>query len=39
MSQLFLSIYAEAGIDGASSHSERRTLLTDLMGMAYLSRL
>ena len=30
MCQLFLNIYAEAGIDGASSHSGRRTLLTSL---------
>lgn len=28
--QLFLNIYAEAGIKGASSHSGRRTLLTNL---------
>lgn len=28
--QLFLKIYAECGIDGASSHSGRRTLITSL---------
>jgi len=28
--QLFLKIYAEAGITGASSHSGRRSLLTSL---------
>jgi integrase/recombinase XerD len=32
MCQLFLNIYAEAGIDGASSHSGRRSLLTKLAG-------
>ncbi len=32
MCQLFLNIYAEAGIDGASSHSGRRSLLTRLAG-------
>lgn len=30
MCQLFLDIYAECGIDGASSHSGRRSLLTSL---------
>lgn len=30
MCQLFLNIYEEAGIDGASSHSGRRSLLTNL---------
>ena len=30
MCQLFLNIYAECGIDGASSHSGRRSLLTNL---------
>jgi integrase/recombinase XerD len=30
MCQLFLNIYEEAGIDGASSHSGRRNLLTSL---------
>lgn len=32
MCQLFLNIYAETGIDGASSHTGRRTLLTKLAG-------
>jgi len=32
MCQLFLNIYAGAGIDGASSHSGRRSLLTNLAG-------
>ena len=30
MCQLFLDIYAECGLDGASSHSGRRSLLTSL---------
>ncbi len=30
MCQLFLNIYKECGIDGASSHSGRRSLLTNL---------
>jgi integrase/recombinase XerD len=30
MCQLFLNIYSSAGIDGASSHSGRRSLLTNL---------
>ena len=30
MCQLFLNIYAECGIEGASSHSGRRSLLTSL---------
>ena len=32
MCQLFLNIYESAGIDGASSHSGRRSLLTNLAG-------
>lgn len=32
MCQLFLNIYKECGIDGASSHSGRRSLLTNLAG-------
>lgn len=32
MCQLFLNIYKDAGIDGASSHSGRRSLLTNLAG-------
>jgi integrase/recombinase XerD len=30
MCQLFLDIYSECGLDGASSHSGRRSLLTTL---------
>lgn len=32
MCQLFLNIYKECGMDGASSHSGRRSLLTNLAG-------
>jgi integrase/recombinase XerD len=32
MCQLFLNIYKECGIEGASSHSGRRSLLTNLAG-------
>ena len=30
MAQLFLNIYRAAGFEGASSHSERRTFITEL---------
>ena len=37
MCQLFLNIYKECGIDGASSHSGRRSLLTNLAVLAEIA--
>jgi integrase/recombinase XerD len=39
MCQLLLNIYENAGIDGASSHSGRRTLLTQLAGKGIFVRV
>lgn len=43
MCQLFLNIFTECGIEGASSHSGRRSLLTNLatkgVGMRVLAEI
>lgn len=39
MCQLFLNIYKEAGIKGASSHSGRRTFITNLAGKSISVRV